>query len=270
MGLRIVRRGGTPLLILCMALFIIPAPVARAAEEIWRFEIAGQTRTVKVHVPPGRGDMPRRFVLLFHGLGDDNAQFSSVVRFHAAWPEAIVAYPNGERRPDRESKRGWQTRRGQYDDRDLHLVDALLAEASARYGIRPDRTHAAGFSNGGHMVFLLLAERPHAFASFGVVGAVRPDLAGATTPRPLMYLWGRGESREHRDAWAETIESMVRLNRTGGPLRDYARCCQLQLPQHQGAPVVFGLYNAGHVWPFRGNEWLKAFFGEDWDSRGTD
>ena len=33
-------------------------------------------------------------------------------------------------------------------------------------------------------------------------------------------------------------------------------------------PLVFGTYNAGHIWPGRGNEWLRLFFADPW-FRGT-
>ncbi len=252
--------------VLLASFLLMQATVALAAVETLQFEIEGQTRRVLVHVPEGATDGPRPFVVVFHGLGDSNTIFANAVQFEKTWPEAIVAYPNGETRPDRSSQRGWQTRMGQYEDRDIKLVDRLLAEAATRYGIRPETSYAAGFSNGGHLTFLLLAERPHAFASFAVIGSVRPDLAGASTPRPLIYLWGRKESREYRDQWAETIEAATRFNRMQGPLTDYMDCCKTQSTGPGGAPFVFGLYNAGHVWPHRGNEWIKAFFTRDWNA----
>lgn len=246
------------------ALLAWHAPDVHAATETMRFEIEGQTRRVLIHVPDGASEDARPFIVVFHGLGDNNTVFADAVQLHKEWPEAIVAYPNGEPRADRSSKRGWQTRLGQYGDRDLQLVDRVLEEASKRYGTRPDRTYAAGFSNGGHMVFLLMSHRPDAFASFAVVGSVRPDLAGSSTPRPFMYLFGKDENRSYRDQWAQTIEAMTALNRTEGALKDFADCCKLHSPTPGGAPFVFALYNAGHVWPHRGAKWLKTFFTHDW------
>lgn len=248
------------------ALLALQTTIAHAAIERLRIEVDGKVRQVMVHVPNGASDAPRPFVVIFHGLGDNNTTFANAVEFEKAWPGAIVAYPNGEPRRDRASQRGWQPRSGQYDDRDLRMVDKLLAEATKRYGIRPESTYAAGFSNGGHLVFLLMAERPHAFAAFAVIGSVRPDLAGASTPRPLMYLWGRNESREFHDQWTATVEAAARLNRIRGALSDYSDCCKYGTPDPGGAPFVFGLYNAGHVWPYRGNQWLRTFFTQDWNA----
>lgn len=235
------------------------APGAHAAREVLQYDIDGQPRSVLLHTPDASRPGPTPLVVVFHGRGDDSTAFAEAVQLHRDWPDAIVAYPRGEPRPS-QTMRGWQYRPGDLDDRDLKLVDRLLDDLATRHGTRPDRTYAAGFSNGGQFMFVLMGERPDAFAAFAIVGTVRPDFASDAPPRPVLYLYGRGEDRGNRDRWAGTVEALVRHNRTRGPLADYLGCCQLQSPGPGGAPLAFGLYNAGHVWPFRGNEWLKAFF----------
>lgn len=258
------RRWLKPLLI---ALVLFHSAHVSAARETLLFDIEGQSRSVLLFVPdaasvePGSLE-PRSLVVVFHGLGDDSRPFANAVQLHREWPDAIIAYPRGETRES--SRRGWQYLAGELGDRDLKLVDRLLEETAKRYGTRPESTHAAGFSNGGQFVFVLLEERPDAFASFAAIGATRPNLAGESTPKPFMYLLGRSDNLVSRDDWAKTIEALTRHNRTRGPLADYLGCCKLHAPGEGGAPLVFGLYNAGHVWPFRGNDWLMAFFTHDW------
>lgn len=249
-----------PLLAALLSAF---ATSASAARELLRYEIDGQTRSVLLHTPDGIHAGPRPLVVVFHGRGDDSATFAEAVQLHRDWPEAIVAYPRGEPLPS-STMRGWQYRAGDLDDRDLKLVDRLLDDLATRHGTQPDTTYAAGFSNGGQFMFVLMTERADAFAAYAPIGTVRPDFASDAHPRPVMYLYGRGENRANRDRWANTVEALVRHNRTQGPLADYLSCCKLQSPGPGGAPLAFGLYNAGHVWPFHGNEWLKAFFGRDW------
>jgi len=261
------RRGGwtdmhTPnpcarnLLLLALLVWTLPASAARLVLQI---EAAGLQRRVLVHAPDSATQAPAPLVIVFHGRGDDAAAFARAVNLHRDWPEAIIAYPRGELHPGKP-QRGWQYRRGQYDDRDLLLTDALLAELGQRFRIAPERSFAAGFSNGGHFVFLLMAERPDLFAAHAVLGSVNPDYASQALPRPLLYLFGRGENREHQDAWQSTIEALIRHQRSSGPLEDVLGCCKLQRAHPGGAPFVFGLYNAGHIWPAEGNGWLKAFF----------
>jgi poly(3-hydroxybutyrate) depolymerase len=240
---------------------------AHAGREVLRYEIDGQSRTVLVHTPGGTRSGPPPLVVLFHGLGDDNTSFAEAVRLHRDWPEAIIAYPRGEPLPS-SKMRGWQARAGELDDRDLKLVDRLLTDMAERHGVQPAQTYAAGFSNGGRFQFVLMDARADAFAAFAVIGTVRPDFASDAPPRPLLYLYGRGENRAHRDHWANTIQALVRHNRTQGALVDFLACCKLQAPGPGGAALAFGLYNAGHTWPHRGNEWLKAFFARDWQAPG--
>ena len=249
--------------LLTVALWLGPGRAAQAAEELLEFEIDGQQRRVLLFVPDRPAAEPRTLVVVFHGRGDDDREFARAVRLHHDWPDAIVAYPRGETR-DASNKRGWQYRVGDQSGRDLALTDRLLEEATRRYGTQPERTHVAGFSNGGHFVLLLLAERPQAFATFTVIGSVMPDFQSESPPRPVLYLFGTGEDRRYKEDWAATVQALARHNRTDGPLAKFLGCCHLQSPAAGGAPFVFGTYGAGHIWPSQGNEWLMEFTRHPW------
>lgn len=253
---------------LMAALLLGPASGAHAAREMLEFEIEGQTRRVLMFVPDTRSTEPRTLMVVFHGRGDDDTAFANAVQLHRDWPEAIIAYPRGELR-EASTMRGWQYRPGDQGDRDLALVDRLLEETARRHGTRPENTHAAGFSNGGHFVLLLLAERPEAFATFTVIGSVHPGFESDAPPKPVMYLFGRGEGREFKEDWVKTVEALTRHNRTQGPLVKFMTCCNLQSPGPGGAPFVFGLYNAGHIWPSDGNQWLMEFSQHGWQPAGN-
>jgi len=245
------------------ALLLGLAPMVQAAEQLLEFGINGEMRRVLVFVPDVPSTEPRTLMVVFHGRGDDDRAFANAVRLHKDWPDAIVAYPRGEKR-DPSSMRGWQYRAGDQGGRDLALTDRLLEEMAKRYGTQPQRTHVAGFSNGGHFALLLLAERPQAFATFTVIGSVKPDFLSDAPPKPVLYLFGRGEDRKHQGDWAKTVEALVRHNRTSGPLAKFLSCCQQQSPAAGGAAFVFGLYNAGHIWPSQGNQWLMEFSQHPW------
>ena len=233
---------------------------AQAKRFTLKFDIDGQTRKVLVFAPDERGSTPIPLLLVFHGRGDDQVKFATAVKLHRDWPEAIVAYPRGETIDTTPPMRGWQYRAGTYDDRDLKLTDRLLAELGRRYPTEPEQTYVAGFSNGGHFVFLLLAERNAAFAVFAAIGALQPNYVADTPPKPFIYLFGRGEDRKYQEDWAKTVQALGRHNLSSDQQTDFTDCCRLIEPQPGGAPVVFGLYNAGHIWPRGGNAWLRAFF----------
>ena len=93
-----------------------------------------------------------------------------------------------------------------------------------------------------------------------ILGAVQPDYESSSPPRPLLYLFGRGEDRAFRDDWADTVQALIRHNRSEATLSDVPPCCKRAAPKAGGAPFVFGTYNAGHIWPSGGNAWLIAFF----------
>lgn len=251
--------------VLLAALLFGHAASAHAARQVLDFEIDGQSRSVLLFVPDVPSVEARPLVVVFHGRGDDSAPFADAVELHKDWPDAIVAYPRGEMR-EASSMRGWQYRAGDQNDRDLKLVDQLLQALAERFDTRPETTHAAGFSNGGHFVFLLMSERAEAFATFTIIGSVLPDFASDAPPKPVLYLFGRGEGRQYKDDWTKTVEALTRHNRTRGPLVEFMGCCHLQSPGQGGAPLVFGLYSAGHIWPFQGNEWLVEFTGQDWST----
>lgn len=248
--------------LLLAGLLLTLAPAAHAAEQLLDLDVAGQTRRVLLYVPENLGPEPT-LVVVFHGRGDDDRAFARAVRLHEDWPDAIVAYPRGEVR-ETTKMRGWQYRVGDLGDRDLALTDRLLAELAARYGTTPARTHVAGFSNGGHFTLLLLAERTQAFATFTVIGSLLPEFESDSSPKPVLYLFGRGENRRYKEDWAATVQALVRHNRAEGEPTRFLGCCHVISPAAGGAPFVFGTYGAGHIWPAEGNAWLKEFAGHAW------
>jgi poly(3-hydroxybutyrate) depolymerase len=257
--MRVATGARTLVWIALIGACLLATPWAQAKRVSWRFEIDGQVRKVLLFVPDQPGAEPPPLLVAYHGRGDDAAAFAQAVQLHRDWPEAIVAYPRGESLQT-PPMRGWQYRKGQFEDRDLKLTEQLLARIAERYGTRAERSYAAGFSNGGHFLFLLLKEQPRWFAAYAILGAVQPQYVSEAEPRPLMYLFGRGEPREFQDDWASTVQALIRHNRSEQRLTDVPPCCKRAAPQPGGAPLVFGTYNAGHIWPAGGNDWLIAFF----------
>jgi len=234
--------------------------VAAVAGEILEIPVADGVRTVHVFPAAGSDRRASPLVLVFHGLGDRAGNFSRAVAFHKDWPQATVVYPEGLPRPDRGGMRGWQGFPGDDDNGDLSLVDALLEILPQRYSIDLDRVYAAGFSNGAHMTFNLLRERPCRFAAFAPVGALAEYVSEARTPRPVLYLFGREEPRGYTQAWQQTVVALAKLNRATGEKREWSPGLTEFVPGPGGRVTVYGLYNAGHVWPMRGNEWIAGFF----------
>ena len=233
-----------------------------AAQQTLDIAVGDTHRTARVY--PGRRaeTEPSPLVLVFHGLGDTVRNFSDAVEFHEAWPEATVVYPKGRPRPERDGMNGWHGFRDQDENRDLDFVDALLGELPKRFKVDPERVYVSGFSNGGHLTFNLLLDRPCSFAAFAPVGALAGYVADAEIPRPVIYLFGRDEPKEYSEAWQGTVVAIAKLNRASGEKREWAPGFTEFVADSSGQPTIYALYGAGHIWPAKGNEAIVRFFRE--------
>lgn len=243
-------------------LLILVAPAALAYDTLV-LDIEGVERRARVFPGKEADTHPSPLVLVFHGRGDNEGDFARAVRLHDDWPEATVVYPRGMARADEAGMRGWLGAPDREDvNHDLDFVDRMLAELPKRYRVDPRRIYVGGFSNGGRLTFILLARKPDAFAAFVPVGALDASASGAKRPRPVMYLFGRGEPREYERMWAETVVAIARLNKADGRKREWAPGFTEYLAGEGGAQTIVSLYDAGHIWPYSGNEQIIRFLRE--------
>jgi poly(3-hydroxybutyrate) depolymerase len=243
-------------------LLLLLAPTAYAYDTL-DLEIDGVKRSARVFAGEKAETEPSPLLIVFHGRGDNERDFSRAVGLHDDWPEATVVYPRGEVRKDEAGMRGWLGAHDRDDvNHDLVFVDRMLEELPKRYRVDPRKVYVGGFSNGGRFTFILLARRPDAFAAFVPVGALDASVSGATQPRPVMYLFGRGEPREYERTWAETVVAIARLNKADGRKRDWAPGFTEYMAGEGGATTIVSLYDAGHIWPYSGNEQIIRFLKE--------
>ena len=233
---------------------------AHAGRQVIKMTIDDIERSALVFAPSNPGDTKLSLVFVFHGRGDDSGKFARAVRLHKDWKDAVVVYPRGLTIDTRPPMRGWQGRVGQYNDRDLKFTDRLFQQLMTMFPVDPRKIYVAGFSNGGHFTFLLLRERPEMFVAYAVIGALQPDFQSASAPKPFIFMFGRDEGPQFQDQWVNTVKALARHNQASGEQSDYEDCCTLLYPEPGGATMVYGLYNAGHIWPYRGNESLMRFF----------
>lgn len=81
---------------------------------------------------------------------------------------------------------------------DVGFVQALAGSLHARYGIDDRRIYAAGYSNGGQMVFRLAAEMPERLAAIAAIAANLPGgddnaCAPMGTPLPVLTMAGTAD-----------------------------------------------------------------------------
>ncbi len=243
--------------------WLAPFPLAGAAvPEVLELQVGDIQRVARVYPGTESDTRPSPLVIVFHGLADSAWNFADIVAFHEEWPQATVVYPEGLPREDRAGRRGWHGFRDNDLNQDMAFTDLLLETLANRFLVDPSRVYVTGFSNGGHMTFNLLLDRPCTFAAFAPVGALGAYVSDAAIPRPVIYLFGREEPREYSDEWQNTVVALARVNRATGEKREWAPGLTEFLPGPSGQPTVYGLYGAGHVWPSSGNELIIRFFRE--------
>jgi polyhydroxybutyrate depolymerase len=242
--------------VVAAAVLLLCARAALAEEITWTID--GVTRRAILYArgaPPSGAKVP--VVFAFHGRGDDaeNYQFTLL---HRAWPEAVVVYFQGL---EDRGLAGWQTERGQNNDRDLKLVDAALASLRGKYNVDSDRVYATGFSNGAMFTYLLWAERPQVFAAYAAVaGRLRPSVQ-PKQPRPFFHVAGAADQQV---AFADQKAAIVTAVGINGVRSSTTKCgdgCTLYGPETPN-PVMAWIHPGGHVYPRDTSERIVAFFRE--------
>jgi polyhydroxybutyrate depolymerase len=239
-----------------LVIFAMSARFAAAAETV-SWTIDGVKREAIVFAPsaPSPGTkLP--LIFSFHGHGDDMENFQ-YVGLQMSWPDAIVVYFQGL--PSRDGLRGWQVTRGDYNDRDLKLVDAALASLHKKYNVDDDRVYATGFSNGANFTYLLWAERPNVFAAYAPVAARLAASVHPTQPRPLFHVAG---SRDTQIPFAEqkaAIAAAVKINGVGGQMKSCGDGCTLY-GAGTPAPVMTWIHQGGHEYPQSTSARIVSFF----------
>ena len=215
---------------------------------------------------PSRAGAP--VVLVFHGHGGTARHAARTFALHRHWPEAIVVYPQGLNTPGRltdpEGRRpGWQHAAGEQGDRDLKLVDEILARLRREHRVDERRIHATGHSNGGGFTYLLWAQRGGVFASFApsaAVGVALLSAPGRLEPRPVLHVAGRADALVPFAAQERTIARVREFNRAG-PGEPWAPGCTFH-PSPVGAPVVAFVHDGGHAFPAAAPALIARFLRE--------
>ena len=229
--------------------------IASAESITWKVD--GETRLAIIYAPSAKSAGEKApLVFSFHGHGDDiqNFQYTGI---HRMWPEAIVVYFQGL--PSRDGLSGWQVEKGEYNDRDLKLVDAALASLHGRFNIDDTRIYATGFSNGANFTYLLWAERPGVFAAYAPVAARLRSSVHLTQPKPLFHIAGTQDSQI---PFADQKSAIEIARHTNGVTAEGASCgkgCTVY-GFNTANPVVTWIHAGGHEYPPSTSERIVKFF----------
>jgi len=228
--------------------------------------VAGQKRDTLVFAPTVRtpGGHPP-LVLVFHGHGGTPRAMSTQLPIHAAWPQAVVAYPLGlptESAIDPGgAKTGWDSNAdaaSKAKNRDLAFVDALLAKLHGQYSTDDTRTYCAGFSNGAMMTLLLWATRAERFAAFAADAGVMFDWR-PTMPKPVLYIGGDRDPLVTPAKQRDTIASIRTFDAATGDGQSCGAECTLY-SSATGVRVQVMKHPGAHQVPSFATDAIVAFF----------
>lgn len=233
---------------LTLALCANSAIGADGPRRVWQIE--GVEREAIVHLPTG-APHPCPVILAFHGHGGRAQSVQRSMHFQDEWPEAVVVYPQGlatrTARDPAGARAGWQNRPGENDDRDLKLVDQIMASLRASGWVDDTRVYVTGHSNGGGFTYALWLARAEMLAAVAPV-AGGTFAARSLTPLPCMHVAGRADTivpfanQERVMAAVRTLNGCIR---TGTP---WAKDCTFYESKF-GTPLVTMITDGGHQYP---------------------
>ncbi len=132
------------------------------------FDVAGSERSYLTNAPIRS---PKFILIVFHGNGGTAEGFAKKYPLHSLFPGGMIVFLQGIPGigggfDPKGLKNGWQRKKGDGDDRDLHAIDALIKKLTVEYPLLKDKIYAMGHSNGGRFTYLLWSEKVHLFKGF--------------------------------------------------------------------------------------------------------
>ena len=253
-----------------IALLFIAPTIGDAAEPMTEKEwtVDGVVRQGLVYAPTSAKKSPTPVVFAFHGHGGNMNQAARSFGFHSEWPEAIVVYLQGLKTPgkltDPEGKRpGWQSGRGDQDDRDLKFFDAVVASLKSDYKVDEKRIYATGHSNGGGFTYLLWATRGDVFAAVAPCAAIPSFESRNLKPKPALHLASETDPLVKWDWQKKAIDLVLKINgcdAEGSPWHKSGDLTGTIYSSKNGTPFVTLIHPGGHKFPSEAPALITKFF----------
>lgn len=229
------------------------------------FTHGGQTRTYRVHLPPGfNPSSSRPLVLNLHGLGSNGQQQELYTGFNTIADTAniIVVYPNALN--GNSGIPEWNAY-GLGSSDDVGFLSALIDSMQSQYNIDRSRAYCIGMSNGGYMSYRMACERSCGIVAIAsVTGLLVENIftpCNISRPVPLMQIHGTADGTVGYSGVAASISSWRGKNGcsstpTTTNLPDINTSDNSTVtvdhygPCNNGSEVIlYTVNNGGHTWP---------------------
>ncbi len=258
---------GLIVLLFASSTFVSAAEPALTEKE---WTVDGVAREALVHIPASARTSAAPVVFAFHGHGGTMAQAARSFSYHTLWPEAVVVYMQGLKTPgkltDPDGKRpGWQSGRGDQDDRDLKFFDAVLASLKTDYKVDEARVYATGHSNGGSFTYLLWSTRGDLFAAFAPSAAVAGKELKNLKPKPALHVAGETDPLVKWNWQKLMMEAVRKSNGCEAEGTEWDKAGELTgtvYASKTGTPFVSLISPGDHKFPTEAPRLIVKFFKE--------
>lgn len=214
-------------------------------------EVDSVTRQFLVRLPADYDNrQPHPVVFGFHGFTGRASGEEVVAQLSTHWPEAIGVYGEGLPRTIEAFgsivAQGWQLYAGEFEDRDVHFFDAMLAFVTSGYCINPRRIYVTGHSNGAFFSHVLGCLRGDVVAGIGPMAGGALSCPGDT---PVAVIISHGTTdgivpfslgRSARDLW-------IARNGCTTERTPYAGRCEINPDCLDDRQVAFCAFTGSHV-----------------------
>ncbi len=138
-------------------------------------EYDGDVRKYLEYAPT---DEAKAILIMLHGYGNVAESFRTETMMDEVANERgyVVVYVNGMANDnDKTSATGWNSGIGNSDRDDLGFLKTLASYMQDKYKLTREQTFAAGFSNGGFMMYRIAVEGKDCFAGVASVAGMMPE-----------------------------------------------------------------------------------------------
>ncbi|MCE9583147.1 MAG: hypothetical protein K8T20_11705 [Planctomycetes bacterium] len=148
-------------------------------------------RTLRLHVPEGRGEEALPLVIVLHGFLMTGVRMEEVSGFTAVADaeKFVVAYPNGV-------SMKWRNGLSEKDVDDVAFIGRVMDKLVGAGTVDARRIYVCGFSNGAFMSNRLACDLGDRIAAIGLVaGTLDPDMEKNLKPgRPMPVIYFHGDA----------------------------------------------------------------------------
>lgn len=229
-----------------------------------RFVVEGVSRSAIIFIPRSATKAPAPVVFIFHGHGGTAEKAMGQFGLPQDWPEAISVHMQGlptVSAGDPEGKRsGWQSKPGDYQDRDLKFFDAVLERLIKSGQADEKHVYVTGHSNGGGFTYVLWAARGDKIAA--VAPSASPNahwMVSQLKPKPVLSISGLEDPLVKIENQRQAVEELRKLNGCEGTGRPWGQLGTIYRSK-ASTPVIALIHPGGHGIPDNVPKAIVKFF----------